>query len=161
MSEYCEMLGIDITEPFVDKEVGRFIDRVNREIIDEAVDRGINIAYDTQSVFRAEDMLEEMQQKGYQVRAKVMLADKYQAALNSVERKLDMDEKFIQYKMGERKRYPKGNTRLGSLEAASDNFERVVNYIKTANAKSYPVEVYEFGKDKPSFKSGEDVGSFF
>lgn len=161
MSEYCEMLGIDITEPFVDKEVGRFIDRVNREIIDEAVDRGINIAYDTQSVFRAEDMLEEMRQKGYQVRAKVMLADKYQAALNSVERKLDMDEKFIQYKMGERKRYPKGNTRLGSLEAASDNFERVVNYIKTANAKSYPVEVYEFGKDKPSFKSGEDVGSFF
>lgn len=63
--------------------------------------------------------------------------------------------------MGERKRYPKGNTRLGSLEAASDNFERVVNYIKTANAKSYPVEVYEFGKDKPSFKSGEDVDSFF
>lgn len=50
---------------------------------------------------------------------------------------------------------------MGSLEAASDNFERVVNYIKTANAKSYPVEVYEFGKDKPSFKSGEDVGSFF
>lgn len=160
MGEYCKSLGIDYTEEFVDKEVGRFIEKVNGKIISEARRRDLNIAYDTASVYRADDMLELMSKNGYNVRAKVMIADKYLAVLNSLDRKLDMDEKFIQYKRGKRKNYPKGNTRLGSLESASDNFERVINYIKAANTKSYSIEVYEFGKDQPSFKSGDNVDKF-
>ena len=161
MTEYCKTLGIDITEEFMDKEVGIFIGKVNDEIIKEAMLRDMNIAYDTASIYRGEEMIEEMQQKGYNVQAKIMLADKYQAVLNTVDRKFDVDEKYIQYKRGERKNFPKGNTRIGNLIAAPDSFERVVNFIKMANTKNYPIEVYEFGKDKPSFKSGDDVDRFF
>lgn len=161
IGEYAKTLGIDIREDFCDREVGRFATVVANEIYKAAVKNKMNIVYDTSVLQNTFKMLEHVPKFGYQTKLKVMLVDEYQAAMNVVERKMDNDDAFTRHRrLREKFGYPSGNP-LGVKPGVSMNVSAAVEeFVVQAVERGYPLEIYEFGKKEPSFKTGDDFDRF-
>lgn len=161
IGEYAKTMGIDIREDFHDPEIGRFATKVSNEIYKAAVKNKMNIIYDTSVLQNTVKMLEHTPKFGYQTQVKVMLVDEYQAAMNVVERKMDNDDAFSRHRqLREKFGYPTGNP-LGVKPSVSMNVSAAVeNFIQRAVERGYPLEIYEFGKKEPSFKTGDDFDKF-
>ena len=161
IAEYAKTLGIDIREDFCDREVGRFATVVSNEIYKAAVKNKMNIVYDTSVLQNTFKMLEHVPKFGYQTKLKVMLVDEYQAAMNVVERKMDNEDAFSRHRqLREKFGYPSGNP-LGVKPSVSMNVSAAVEeFVMQAVERGYPLEIYEFGKKEPSFKTGDDFDRF-
>ncbi len=161
IGEYAKTMGIDIREDFYDREISRFATKVSGEIYKAAVKNRMNIIYDTSVLQNTVKMLERVPDAGYQTKVKVMLVDEYQAAMNVVERKMDNDDAFSRHRqLREKFGYPTGNP-LGVKPSVSMNVSAAVeNFIQQAVERGYPLEIYEFGKKEPSFKTGDDFDKF-
>ena len=161
IAEYAKTLGIDIREDFCDREVGRFATVVSNEIYKAAVKNKMNIVYDTSVLQNTFKMLEHVPKFGYQTKLKIMLVDEYQAAMNVVERKMDNDDAFSRHRqLREKFGYPSGNP-LGVKPSTSMNVSAAVEeFVMQAVERGYPLEIYEFGKKEPSFKTGDDFDRF-
>ncbi len=161
IAEYAKTLGIDIREDFCDRDVARFATRVSNEIYKAAVKNKMDIVYDTSVLTNALKTLEHVSKFGYQTKAKVMLVDEYQAAMNVVERKMNNDEAFGKHRaLREKFGYPSGNP-LGVKPSTSLNVSAAVEeFIQQAVDSDFPIEIYEFGKKEPSFKTGDDFDKF-
>lgn len=159
VSEYAKVLGIDIREDFFDEDIAAFAISVNHQIIKDAIKNKYNIAYDTSNIDSTFKMIDYMEKYDYQTQTKVVLADEYLAAMNVVERKLNMDDKYTEFRQGQRK-FPKGNV-LSVMPTTSLNVsDSVAEFVQKAIAKNIPIEIYEFGKKEPSFKTGDDFDKF-
>ncbi len=161
IAEYAKTMGIDIRDDFYDREISRFATMVSGEIYKAAVKNRMNIVYDTSVLQNTIKMLNRVPKIGYQTKVKVMLVDEYQAAMNVVERKMNNDEAFTRHRqLREKFGYPSGNP-LGVRPDTSMNVSAAVeDFIQQAVASGYPMEIYEFGKKKPSFKTGDDFDKF-
>lgn len=162
IEEYLKCLNIDPREDFYDAELGRFACRVNNEIVKTAIEGGYNVTYDTSVLSETVKMMDFMAQYGYKSDVKVILADEYQAALNVAERKLDYDERYADYcrRRLDGARRPEGNP-LAVMPSTSGNYSALVlEFVENAVQKGVPLEIYEFGKNKPSFKTGDDFDRF-
>lgn len=159
--EYAKWMNIDISGAFYDKELGLFASRVNNEIYKEAVRRRLNIIYDTSVLSNTRKMLEHAPNFGYTTKVKAVLVDEYQGAMNVVERKMKIDDQYRRYSRERpHARYPKGNPFPVSPEQSMISSMAVVEFIEEAMQKGIPLEIYEFGKKEPSFRTGEDFESF-
>jgi hypothetical protein len=105
--------------------------------------------------------LEHVPKFGYQTKLKIMLVDEYQAAMNVVERKMDNDDAFSRHRqLREKFGYPSDNP-LGVKPSTSMNVSAAVEeFVMQAVERGYPLEIYEFGKKEPSFKTGDDFDRF-
>lgn len=163
IAEYAKELDIDVRErDFLDKDIAKFASNVNKKIITEAIKKQYNITYDTSAIKQTMSMIEWMENKGYKTDIKVMLVDEYQAAMNVAERKADYDDAFTRFKRfrHEGAPYPKGNP-LHVMPNVSGNVSCAVDdFVQKAVELGFPIEIYEFGKDKPSFKTGDDFDKF-
>ena len=161
IAEYAKTLGYDIREDFHNSEIGRFATKVSNEIYKAAVRNKMDIVYDTSVVQNSIKMIEHAGKMGYQTQAKVMLVDEYQAAMNVVERKMNTDEAFSKHRaLREKFGYPTSNP-LAVNPRVSLNVSLAVNdFIAEALDKKFPMEIYEFGKKTPSFKTGDDFDKF-
>ena len=121
----------------------------------------MNIVYDTSVLQNTFKMLEHVPKFGYQTKLKIMLVDEYQAAMNVVERKMDNDDAFSRHRqLREKFGYPSGNP-LGVKPSTSMNVSAAVEeFVMQAVERGYPLEIYEFGKKEPSFKTGDDFDRF-
>lgn len=162
IEEYAKSIDLDTREDFYDAELGRFATKVSNEVVKEAINGGYNVTYDTAVLPETVKMIAFMAQYGYKADIKVMLVDEYQAAMNVAERKLDCDERQTDYRRNRLNgaRYPKGNP-LGVMPSTSGTYSALVlEFIENAVQKNVPLEIYEFGKNKPSFKTGDDFDKF-
>ncbi len=161
IAEYAKTLGIDIREDFCDSEIGRFATKVSNEIYKAAVRQQMDIVYDTSVLQNSVKMLEHVPKFGYTTKLKVMLVDEYQAALNVVERKMNNDEAYGKHRaLREKFGYPTGNP-LGVKPSVSLNVSAaVMDFVQKAADAGLPMEIYEFGKKEPSFKTGDDFDRF-
>lgn len=159
LTEYAKTLGIDMRSEFNDQETVRFAGEVCNAVILAAIDKKLDIVYDTANPVNSCKMMEYMEKRGYSVEAKVLLADEYQAALNATERKLDFDEKYMRYKQG-MSGHPRGNPLDVSPQCSLNISGGVVQFIEQARKQGITFEIYEFGKDTPSFRNGDNFDNF-
>lgn len=162
IEEFARSLDIDTRDDFYDKELGRFASLVNNEIVKEAIEGGYNVTYDTSVLPETVKMIKFMAGYGYKTDIKVMLVDEYQAAMNVAERKLDCDERHTDYRRNrlDGVRYPKGNPLAVMPSTSGDYSDLVREFVENAVQKGVPLEIYEFGKSRPSFKTGDDFDKF-
>ncbi len=161
IAEYVRMLGYDIRDDFYDSDISRFATKVSNEIYKAAVKKHMDIVYDTSVIQNTVKMIEHMQNMGYKTKTKVVLADEYQAAMNVVERKMDMDDAFTKHRaLREKFGYPTGNPLAVKPSVSLNVSVAVEDFVRQAIEKNYPIEIYEFGKKEPSFKTGDDFDKF-
>lgn len=160
IAEYAKALGIDIRDDFYDPEIGKFASKVNNEVLKAAILKGCDVIYDTSAPDNTMKMIDYMAKYGYEAHTKVMLVDEYQAAMNTVERKLDMDDKFTEFRQRKRKTYPDGNACAVAPQVSLNVSAYVAEFVQTAVDKGMDIEVYEFAHKEPSFKTGEDFDAF-
>ncbi len=162
IAEYMKTVGIDPRDCEVDEEISRFATMVNNHIVKKAVRERYNITYGTSALLNSLNMGTRLKKYGYKAEFKIMLVDEYQAAMNVVERKLDFDDEYTKYTYNriDGAKYPKGNP-LEVMPLVSENVSAAVcEFIPKAVEDGLNVEIYEFGKDKPSFKTGDDFDKF-
>ena len=161
IAEYAKTLGYDIRDNFHDSEIGRFATKVSNEIYKAAVRNKMDIVYDTSVIHNTLKMIEHAGKMGYKTEAKVMLVDEYQAAMNVVERKMNTDAAFSKHRaLREKFGYPTGNP-LGVKPSVSLNASAAVEeFVMEAVRQGFPMEIYEFGKKTPSFRTGDDFDKF-
>jgi len=161
LGEYARTLGIDIREDFYDEEVGRFASKVTNEIYKAAIRNKMDIVYDTSALHNTFAVLEHVPKFGYKTKLKVFLVDEYQAALNVVERKMNNDKAYEKHlAMPEKYGYPRGNPLGVSPQVSLNVSVAVTEFVQTAVAKGVPMEIYEYGKKEPSFRTGDDFEAF-
>lgn len=166
LAEYAKDLGIDTRGGFSDNEVGLFATKVSNVIYKTALRNHMDIVYDTAALHNTKAMLEHVQQFGYEPQIKIMLADEYQAAMNAVERKLDFDDAYTYghsaayFDEYNRQAYPDGNPLAVQPQVSLNVSMAVEDFVQEALDQNIPVEIYEFGKDKPSFRTGDDFDKF-
>lgn len=158
IAEYAQTLGIDIRENFYDNEIGKFAARVSGELLNEAVRNKYNIVLDNSSPDTAY-LIHKNPPKGYRVSTKVLLVDEYQAALNAIERKMDTDDAYTRSRQ-QRGSFSSDNVLDVNASFSLDASQEVVDFIQTSVEKNFPIEVYEYGRDKPSFRTGDDFDRF-
>ena len=162
IAEYIKTVGIDPRDYTGDEEVSRFATIVNNHIAKKAIREKYNITYDTSALLNSLNMGTYMKKHGYETEFKIMLVDEYQAAMNVVERKLDFDDRYTNYTYAriDGAKYPQGNP-LEVMPLVSENVSvAVCEFIPKAIEDGLNIEIYEFGKDKPSFKIGDDFYKF-
>lgn len=162
IEEYAKCLNIDTRENFYDAELGRLATKVNNEIVKAAIEGGYNVTYDTSVLSETVKMIDFMVRYGYKTDIKVMLVDEYQAAMNVAERKLEYDRHQTDYRCNrlDGARYPDGNPLPVMPSTSGNSSVLVMEFIENAVQKGVPIEIYEFGKNKPSFKTGDDFDKF-
>lgn len=162
IGKLASCLDLDTRGDFYDDELGLFCGKVNNEIVKAAINGKYNVAYDTSVLPATVKMIDFMRQHGYKTDIKVMLVDEYQAAMNVAERKLDYDERHTDYRRGrlDGLRYPEGNPLAVMPSTSGNTSAMVLEFIEKAVQMDVPIEIYEFGKDKPSFKTGDDYDKF-
>ena len=161
IAEYARTLGYDIREDFYDSEISLFAAKVSHEIYKTAIKNKMNIVYDSSALHNTLKMLEHTSKFGYQAQIKVMLADEYEAAMNVVERKMDIDEAYTKHReLREKFGYPTGNPMAVKPNVSLNASAAIQNFVMEAVEKGYPIEIYEFGKQEPSYKSGDDFDKF-
>lgn len=158
IAQYAKNLGIDIREDFYDQDIGRFAAKASGELLDEAVRNKYNIVLDNSSPQTAY-LIHKNPPRGYEIFTKVLLVDEYQAALNAIERKINTNEEYT------KSRRLQGYFQSDNVLDVNADFslkasEEVVDFIQNAVERKFPIEVYEFGKDQPSFKTGDDFDKF-
>lgn len=157
--EYARTFATDTSKDFWENDVRLFAAKVNVEIIKEAVKNKFDIVFDTAATDAQVKMIKHMQKKGYDVNAKVMLVDEYQAAMNVIERKHMADEQYALYEQG-KSECPDVNLLRVKPETALNIANSVTDFIQEAVEKKFPMEIYEFGKKEPSFRTGDDFNKF-
>lgn len=166
LAEYAKDVGIDTRDDFCDHEISRFATKVSNEIYKAAVRGHMDIVYDTAALHNTKTMLEHVQHFGYVPQIKIMLADEYQAAMNAVERKLDFDDAYsyghsaAYFDKYHKQAYPEGNPLAVQPQVSLNVSEAVEDFVQEAVKQGMLVEIYEFGKDKPSFRTGDDFDKF-
>lgn len=161
IAEYVKTLGIDIRDDFYEPEIGLFASKVSNEIYKAAVKNKMDIVYDTAVLRNTEKVMEHIERFGYHAQVKVMLTDEYQAAMNVVERKMDIDDDYTGYRtFREQYGYPSGNPLAVDPNVSLHVSMAVEDFIRIAQIKGWDMEIYEFGKKEPSFKTGDDFDKF-
>ncbi len=161
IAEYAKTLGIDIRDDFYEPEIGHFATRVSNEIYKAAVKNKMDIVYDTSVLHNTQKVMEHIERFGYHTQVKVMLTDEYQAAMNVVERKMDTDAGYTRHRMlREKYGYLSGNPLAVKPSVSLNVSAAVEDFIKLAQICGWDMEIYEFGKKEPSFKTGDDFDKF-
>ena len=137
-----------------------FLAQVANELFKEAINNRYSIAFDTGLTDNTEKLVNIMNGKGYDIKFKAILADDIMAQLNVASRKLDYDEKFARYKEGKGD-FPEGENPIEvDLRLASKSAIDTVSFLQKLYAEGYDFEVYEYGKQKPSYDTREAKNSF-
>lgn len=161
IGEYAKELDIDISNDFYDKDVSLFAVKVSNEIYKAAVKNKMDIVYDTSVLYNTKKMVEHVKKFGYQTQIKLMLTDEYQAAMNVIERKMNVDNQYFMHKRyRDFCHYPSGNLFAVSPYVSMNVSAAVEDFLGEMQLKKEPIEVYEFGKTEPSFKTGDDFDKF-
>ncbi len=162
IAEYIKTTGTDPRGDFLNDDIEKFTARVYDEVVQAIIDGKYNFTCDSFKDVDGQKVVNFMAQYGYKKDIKVILADEYQAALNAVERKLDYDDKYTEYCKNKQSgtQYPRGNPLEVAPDVSTKTSDHIAKFICKAVEEGKQIEIYEFGKIKPSFRTGDDFDKF-
>jgi len=162
IAEYLQIMDIDPREDFFDTDLEQFTGKVYDEVVKATIDGKYNFTCDSFKSVDGHEVVTYMSQFGYKADIKVILTDEYQAALNAIKRKLDYDNQYVEYRCNKHlgAKYPQGNPMEVSPSVSIETSDRIAQFVCNAVAEGRQIEIYEFGKTKPSFKTGDDFDKF-
>ena len=153
-------MGWDADDYGSDPKNRMFLAQVANELFKEAISNKYSIVFDTGLTDNTEKLVNIMNSKCYNIKFKAILADDIMAQLNVASRKLDYDEKLARYKEG-KGAFPEGeNPTEVDLRLASKSAIDTVKFLQKLYAEGHDFEVYEYGKQSPSYDTRKDKVSF-
>lgn len=159
MAEYWKTVGADTRGEIYDKEVSLFSSKVSNALFNEAVRKNYNVVYDASTGINTRKLMQRFSGLGYEVKMKAIIGDDMQSQLNVVRRKLRHDRHFSNKKSLKSGIYPENENPLQvSMDVSANGAYTVIELLQDADRLGENFEVYEFGKDTPSFVRGKKGG---
>lgn len=153
IKDYYQACGYDLRENNYTPEIGDFAMKTSFSVLDEAVAKRCNIAYDAMSMNDLGNIFGSVKKFGYGFNIKAVLNDEYTSAMNVEERKLKNNADFAAFKQG-RATYPGSNPLEVDSQVSILSSMKLIDFLMKADEKKIKFEVYEPNRDEPSYVSG-------
>ena len=155
---YAKQTDQDIREVFLDDELKQFAGEVNSEMLKKAVSEDYNVIYETSGIENVSEFVKKMLnlevKLNHSIKVKAVLNDEYSSALNVEERNLARIEKMTAHRQGKLP-FPDINPLTVRAEKSVIDLQRVLDALGEIDKTGLEIEVYEFGKNEPSYVKGK------